>query len=137
MSGVLRCRRRLLAGAPASAGTVTAVDGTLVTLTTSEVFRGDVAEQVQVTAPSADLAELLSAELGRRVQYVDVPGEQFAETLQAAGLDAWTAAALTELHQLYRAHASELVTDEVHTATGRAPRSVADWLTDNKTSFTG
>jgi hypothetical protein len=45
----------------AFAGTVTAVDGTLVTLTTSEVFRGDVAEQVQVTAPSADLAELLSA----------------------------------------------------------------------------
>jgi hypothetical protein len=45
----------------AFAGTVTAIDGETVTLSTTTVYAGDVAEQVQVTAPSADLYALLDA----------------------------------------------------------------------------
>lgn len=83
----------------------------------------------------AQLAELLTAELGREVSYVDVPAGQFAQTLQGAGLDGWTAQALDELHQLYRAHASEVVTDEVAKATGREARSAQQWLADHAASF--
>lgn len=94
-----------------------------------------------VTGPEvlthALLAEQLTAALGREVRYVDVPADQFSQNLRSAGLDAWTADAVTELHQLYRAHAAEVVTDEVRKATGRAPRSVADWLAENKAAFAG
>ncbi|MCW2616671.1 MAG: azoreductase [Frankiales bacterium] len=94
-----------------------------------------------VTGPDlltfAQLAELLTAELGREVSYVDVPAGQFAQTLQGAGLDAWTADALDELHQLYRAHLSEVVTDEVSKATGRKPRSVQQWLAEHAAAFAG
>ena len=41
-------------------GTVTAIEGDTVTLSTTTVFAGDVAEQVQVTAPSAQLRSLLA-----------------------------------------------------------------------------
>lgn len=85
----------------------------------------------------AQLAERLSAALGREVRYVDVPPPQFTAALQSAGLDAWLAAALTELQQLYRAHAAEVVTDEVRKATGRDARTVDDWLAEHRAAFTG
>jgi hypothetical protein len=52
----------------AFAGTVTAIEGDTVTLSTSTVYTGEVGEQVQVTAPSAELHALLDAvrfEVGR------------------------------------------------------------------------
>ena len=45
----------------AFAGTVTAIEGDTVTLSTTAVYAGDVAEQVQVTAPSAEMYSLLAA----------------------------------------------------------------------------
>lgn len=83
----------------------------------------------------AELAERLSAVLGREVRAVDVPPEQFTAALTSAGLDRWLASALTELHQLYRAHGAEVVTGEVRKATGREPRSVDDWLAENRAAF--
>ncbi|MCW2676206.1 MAG: azoreductase [Modestobacter sp.] len=85
----------------------------------------------------AQVAERLAEVTGHDVRYVDVPGPDFEQSLRSAGLDEWTAAAVTELHQLYRTHASEVVTDEVQKATGRAPRSLADWLAANGEAFTG
>jgi uncharacterized protein YbjT (DUF2867 family) len=85
----------------------------------------------------AQVAERLAEVSGHDVRYVDVPGPDFEQSLRSAGLDEWTAAAVTELHQLYRTHASGVVTDEVQKATGRAPRSFADWLAANREAFTG
>lgn len=45
----------------AFAGTVTAIEGDTVTLSTTTVYAGDVAEQVQVSAPSAEMYSLLEA----------------------------------------------------------------------------
>jgi hypothetical protein len=45
----------------AFAGTVTAIDGDMVTLQATEVFNGEVGETVQVAAPPADLQALTSA----------------------------------------------------------------------------
>ena len=42
-------------------GTVTAVDGDTVTISTTTVYAGDVGEQVQVTAPSAAMYSLIDA----------------------------------------------------------------------------
>lgn len=52
----------------AFAGTVTAIEGDTVTLATTTVYAGEVAEQVQVTAPSVEMYALLDAvqfEVGR------------------------------------------------------------------------
>jgi NAD(P)H dehydrogenase (quinone) len=83
------------------------------------------------------LAERLSTALGREVRYVDVPPEQLTAGLRSAGLDDWTAVALTELQQVFRAHAAEVVTDEVRKATGRDARSVDEWLAEHRTAFSG
>jgi len=94
-----------------------------------------------VTGPEvlthAQLAERLTRSVGRPVAYVDVPAEQFARSLSSAGLDGWTTAALTELHQVYRAHQSEVVTDEVAKATGRPARTVDARLADHAAAFRG
>lgn len=85
----------------------------------------------------AALAERVSTALGREVRYVDVPPEQFQAALESAGLDAWLASALTDLHQLYRSHAAEVLTDEVRKATGREPRSADDWLAEHRAALGG
>jgi uncharacterized protein YbjT (DUF2867 family) len=84
----------------------------------------------------AQLAGVFGEVLGREVRYVDVPAGQFAGNLRQAGLDDWTAQALDELNQVYRAHGAELVTDEVEKATGRPPRSFRDWLVEHRAAFT-
>ncbi len=94
-----------------------------------------------VTGPEVlrygQVAGLLTEALGRPVEYVDVPPEQFAGSLRGAGLDPWLADALDELNQLYRQHLAETVTDEVQKATGRPARSLADWLAENRAALTG
>lgn len=101
---------------------------------------GHVGASYAVTGPEVlthdQLAARLSTGLGREVRYVDLPAEQFRQSLRDAGIDGWTADALTELHQVYRAHQSEVVTDDVQKATGRPARSFDDWLRDNRAAFT-
>ena len=94
-----------------------------------------------VTGPEVlthgQVAERLTAALGRDVVYVDVPAEQFAANLRGAGLDPWLADALTELNQSYRRHEAEVVTDEVTKASGRPARSVDDWLAEHLAELAG
>jgi uncharacterized protein YbjT (DUF2867 family) len=92
-----------------------------------------------VTGPEVlnhgQVAERMSQVLGREVHYVDVAPDQFEQSLRSVGVPAWNAAALTELYQIYRAHAAEAVTDEVQKATGRPPADVGDWLTRHREAF--
>lgn len=81
------------------------------------------------------VAERLTGLLGRPVRYVDVPPEAFRQNLESVGLPAWLAGALTELQQVYRAHAAEVVTDEVEKATGRPATTLDDWLARNQAAF--
>lgn len=98
-------------------------EGASYTVTGPEVLTG------------ADVAERLSALLGRPITYVDVPAQAYRATLDSYGLPPWLAAALTELQQLYRAHAAEVVTDEVEKATGRPATSLTDWLARHHEAF--
>lgn len=92
-----------------------------------------------VTGPEvldhAAVAAKIAAVTGRDVRYVDVPAEQYRQSLDAAGLPPWLANALDELQQLYRAHLAEVVTDEVQKATGRPPATLDDWLARNRAAF--
>ena len=46
------------------------------------------------------VAPKIAAVTGRDVRYVDVPAEQYRQSLDAAGLPPWLANALNELEQL-------------------------------------
>jgi hypothetical protein len=59
-----------------------------------------------------------------------------AETARARGASDWEAGHLAEMLALFRAGASEFVTDDVELLTARAPRSVADYVRDHAGEFT-
>jgi uncharacterized protein YbjT (DUF2867 family) len=81
------------------------------------------------------VAERLSAGLGRDVRYVDLSAESYGQALRSAGVDEWTATALVELHEVYRAHQAEVVTDDVRALTGRSPSSFDAWLERHRGAF--
>jgi uncharacterized protein YbjT (DUF2867 family) len=93
-------------------------DGRTLTLTGPEALTGD------------EMAATLSATLGRPVRYISPPLAQFHATLTERGLPAWQVDALVELQEAIlagRAPHLAQVTADVQTATGRSPRSFAQF----------
>jgi uncharacterized protein YbjT (DUF2867 family) len=89
------------------------------------------------TAPTyAYIAGMLCALTGREVRYVDLTDAQFAEWAAAQGRADWEVAHATEIFRLSRAGAGDRVTGDVERVTGRAPRSIADFLAEHRTAFT-
>lgn len=101
---------------------------------------GHLGKSYAITGPEIlthdELAAQLTSSLGHEVNYVDLPAEQFEQSLKDAGVDDWTSGALAELHQLYRAHHSEVTTTQIRDLIGRDARSLQDWLNDTKATFT-
>ena len=92
-----------------------------------------------LTGPEAlthqEMAEKLSAALGRRIQFVDVPPEAMRGALAAAGLPDWQADGLIEDYAHYsRGEASE-VAPGVQDATGKPPRSFDEFARDYAPAF--
>jgi uncharacterized protein YbjT (DUF2867 family) len=99
---------------------------------------GHAGAHYDVTGPEAlsyaDVAERLSAVMGRPIAYVDVPDEAARQALLGFGLDDWFAGALVGLYQDYRrsgpsGYASR-VTDTVERITGQPPRSLDRLLSE-------
>ncbi len=92
-----------------------------------------------VTGPEAltygQVAERMSAVLGREVRHVDVPGDQMRAGMLAMGMPEWTVSGLAELDTVYRSGAGAVVTDEVTKATGRPARSLEDFLGAHRAAF--
>lgn len=70
-----------------------------------------------ITGPEAltheEIAAKLSAALGHRIQYVDVPLDGFRQSMQQAGMPAFLADGITELYALWREGPSAPVNDLV------------------------
>lgn len=92
-----------------------------------------------LTGPEAltrgQVAERLSALLGREIRYLAIDPERYGEALLAAGHDPWVVAGRLELAAAYRAGRAAGLTGEVTKATGREPRSVTDFLADHRAAF--
>jgi uncharacterized protein YbjT (DUF2867 family) len=92
-----------------------------------------------VTGPraltNAELAQILSDDLGRDIRYVDLPVEQFKQALLGAGLPEWSANALIDLQQLYRNGGASAVTNDVEQVLGRKPRSFEQFSRDYASVF--
>ena len=83
-----------------------------------------------------EAAGVLSRELGRAVQYVDLPPEAFRAQLEQAGLPSWFADLLSDVYAtvLAEGHADR-VTGEVARLLGREPRSLATFVRDHRATF--
>ncbi len=84
---------------------------------------------------NAELAQILSDDLGREIRYVDMPPEQFKQALLGAGLPEWSANALVDLQQLYRNGGASTITNDVEQLLNVKPRSFEQFSRDYKAAF--
>ncbi|HEY1530669.1 MAG TPA: NmrA family NAD(P)-binding protein [Galbitalea sp.] len=78
----------------------------------------------------ADVAELVSSIRGVETPTVEVTPADVRASLVARGLEDWEADHFEEMYQLFRDGASEFVTDTVEKVTGRAPRTIEDYVSE-------
>jgi uncharacterized protein YbjT (DUF2867 family) len=83
----------------------------------------------------ADIAGVIETVTGRRATVVETSPQAMAEMARGRGATDWEARHLAEMLALFRAGASEFVTDDVQRLTGRPPRSVADYVRDHAAEF--
>jgi len=88
------------------------------------------------TAPTyAQIAAAIQAETGTPVTVLDVTPEQAGQAARARGLSDWEAHHLAEMLTLFRSGAAQEVTDDLPSLTGRAARSVQDFVRDHRDLF--
>jgi uncharacterized protein YbjT (DUF2867 family) len=92
-----------------------------------------------LTGPQAlthfEMAEQLSQVLEQPVTFFDVPEEKFREGLSGIRMPDWQADGLIEDYAHYRRGEASAVSSAVKEATGKAPRSFAQFARDYKTAF--
>lgn len=94
-----------------------------------------------ITGPEAlsysEVAGKLSAVLGKSVRYVDVPPDQFKQSLLRAGMPDWSAAALLEIFEHVVKPLGAKVTNVVAEITKRAPITFDQFARDHAAAFGG
>jgi len=94
-----------------------------------------------VTGPEAlgyaDVAARVSAVFARQVDYENQSAKRARELMQASGMGRWEADGEIELFEWVRHGGADTVTDTVRAVTGEDPRSIQDWLSDERASFVG
>ncbi len=127
--------------APAGGGKVGMIDTRDVAAVAAKVLTGDGydGKTYALTGPEAitfeQVAEELSAALGRPVAFVDLPEDGARQGLVAAGLPDWLVDHLFQLFRLIRQGALGEVTNTVRELTGREPRSLADFVRERAALF--
>jgi uncharacterized protein YbjT (DUF2867 family) len=92
-----------------------------------------------LTGPEAltntQLAAIMSDVLGRKIEYVNLPPQQFRGALLSAGVPEWSADALLDLERLYREGGAATVTEDVEQILGRKPIHFAQFVRDFRSAF--
>jgi len=95
----------------------------------------------ELTGPEAishrDIAETLSAVLGRPVEHVEVSMEDAGGSMVGMGMPEWLAEAVAELFEVRQEGYLAGVTNTVAGITGREPRSYEEFARDHKGAFSG
>ena len=84
-----------------------------------------------------DVAEQLSAAIGRQVEFVDLPDEAAYAGMIDSGAPQWLAENLVGLFGKLREGAGADVTDTVRALTARSPRTFAEFARDHAAAFAG
>jgi uncharacterized protein YbjT (DUF2867 family) len=93
----------------------------------------------ELTGPEAlthaEMAQHLSAALGRPIAFVDVPPEAMRDTLVGVGFPTWQADGLLEEYAQYRRGEAAAVKSGVQDALGRVPRRFEEFARDYAPRF--
>jgi uncharacterized protein YbjT (DUF2867 family) len=100
---------------------------------------GHAGKVYDLTGPAAlsfaEVADTLSAVIGRPVRYVDVPPEAARQAMEGAGMPAWNAAAVAELYGYFADGKAAAVTGDIERLTGRPATSFAQFARDHAAAF--
>lgn len=92
-----------------------------------------------ITGPEAltsqQAAEKLSAVLGRKIQYVDVPLSAAADSMRKSGMPEWNVRVVTELLAYFASGQAATVTDTAPRLLGRPAISFEQFVKDHRGSF--
>jgi uncharacterized protein YbjT (DUF2867 family) len=95
----------------------------------------------EITGPESlthpEIAEQLSMELGKRIEYVDVAPEQMREALLGVGMSPWQAEGVLEDYERYRRGEAAKVTATVYEVTGNEPTTFFQFAQDYAGRFVG
>ena len=80
-------------------------------------------------------AEKLSAVLGKKVNYVDVPSEAIVKSMTGMGMPDWLAGDLAKLGEVFAAGHGAATTDAVKTVTKKAPLNFDQFAEDYAQAF--
>ncbi|KAI1643277.1 NAD(P)-binding protein [Daldinia loculata] len=80
----------------------------------------------------ADLAEIFSSVLNRKITHVDLTEPELTSRWASVGLPAEYAAVLASMDTAVRHGSEELTSDAVRATTGRDPRAFRDFVEENK-----
>jgi uncharacterized protein YbjT (DUF2867 family) len=101
--------------------------------------RGHEGKAYTITGPEAltygEIARKLSAALGKPVRYVDIPPEQFKQSLLAAGMPDWMADALLEIFEHVVKPLGAEVTNVVAEIAKKAPTTFDQFARDHAPAF--
>ncbi len=103
------------------------------------IEEGHVGKAYTLTGPEAltnsQVAQILSAELGRQIRFINLSPEQFKQGLLSAGVPEWNANALVDLQRLYREGGAALVTADVEQILRRKPIPLAQFFHEYHNAF--
>lgn len=80
-------------------------------------------------------AEILSKQLGKKVNYVNVSDEDARKGMKDMGMDEWTINSMIELFEITRAGYASAISPAVEEITGSKPISFSQFASDNALSF--
>jgi uncharacterized protein YbjT (DUF2867 family) len=80
-----------------------------------------------------EMAECITAALGRQITFVDIPPEAMRDALIGFGMPVWQADGLIEDYAHYRRNEASAIASGVQDATGKAPRRFEDFARDYAT----
>ncbi|HZD01009.1 MAG TPA: NmrA family NAD(P)-binding protein [Actinomycetes bacterium] len=102
---------------------------------------GHEGEVYTLTGPQAlsfdEVARIVSQQTGRQLRHVRVLPDAVRGALQARGVAAWFAADMAKLHSMLAAGYEEVVTDDIRSVTGSAPRTLARFAAGVAGTLTG
>jgi len=83
----------------------------------------------------AELAQQMSEVLGRRIEYVDIPGGQFGSQLRGAGASAWYVDAVADLFRIIADDGGAMITPVFEEVCGRPPTTFRQFVERHAAAF--